>query len=192
MVAPWYAIYMSVWLKIIVICCPNIYTSTQKQQQLPELHPCCSHIYKSALLRFAVFLLHPHSSLQAVNESVPLMSVESCGTELLKCVEEAEWRQQSSFGPWRLDGRGMMLSKLYGSVTQQDQSVLRPSSSPVSPLRLSLNLPILMSFCITPYWFSLFELLSRSSLLPLSQTAVSIHKPWSLMDGFMYHCQLLI
>ena len=41
--------------------------------------------------------------------------------ELLQSVEEAEWRQQNN-GPWRLDVRGMLLSKLYHSVTQQDQS----------------------------------------------------------------------
>lgn len=44
------------------------------------------------------------------------------GAELLQIVEEAEWRQQNNAGPWRLDVRGMLLSKLYHSVTQQDQS----------------------------------------------------------------------
>lgn len=42
-------------------------------------------------------------------------------------VEEAEWRQQSKTGPWRLDVRGMLLSKLYHSVIQQDQS---PQTAP--------------------------------------------------------------
>lgn len=56
----------------------------------------------------------------------------SGGAELLHSVEEAEWRQQSSAGPWRLDVRGMLLSKLYHSVTQQDQSP--PDCSPAPPL----------------------------------------------------------
>lgn len=42
---------------------------------------------------------------------------------VLRSVEEAERRQQCIPSPWRLDIRGMLLSKRNDSVTQQDQSV---------------------------------------------------------------------
>lgn len=65
-------------------------------------------------------------------------------------VEEAERRQQSKTGPWRLDVRGMLLSKLYHSVTQQDQS---PRTAP----KLLLFFFLLRSFC-----FLMFALYSHS------------------------------
>lgn len=60
-------------------------------------------------------------------------------------AEAAERRQQSRAGPWRLDVRGMLLSKLYHSVTQQDQS---PQTA------------VQLFFCCTPAvsWCSLFIL----------------------------------
>lgn len=63
-------------------------------------------------------------------------------------VEEAERRQQSKTGPWRLDVRGMLLSKLYHSVTQQDQS---PQTAP--------KLLLFFFFCAPSVsWCSLFIL----------------------------------
>lgn len=63
-------------------------------------------------------------------------------------VEEAERRQQSKTGPWRLDVRGMLLSKLYHSVTQQDQS---PRTAP--------KLLLFFFFCAPSVsWCSLFIL----------------------------------
>lgn len=98
---------------------------------------------------FSLSLLHSHSFLQALNESVQLVN-----TAFLQSVEEAEWRQQSSAGPWRLDTRGMLLSKLYHSVTQQDQSPL--TAAPLPLFFSSSFTSSLFSFCICRY-FSFFR-----------------------------------
>lgn len=77
-------------------------------------------------------------------------------------VEEAERRQQSKTGPWRLDVRGMLLSKLYHSVTQQDQS---PQTAP----------KLLLFFS-----FALLLFLDVRSLFSLSVShIVTIHHIWS-------------
>lgn len=114
----------------------------RKHQQPPGLLPSCNHAFNSRL--FASLL--PFSSLSVSPSFIPTSSEwvsaahecrESGGAELSQSVEEAEWRQQSSAGPWRLDVRegccwASFITQLHSRISHHR---LQPDSSPLLPLR---------------------------------------------------------
>lgn len=181
---------------------------------MPLIHP-------SLLPFFSFTLIHSYK--------LWMSQCSSWIQRVCRSVEEAEWRQQSSAGPWRLDMRGMLLSKLYHSVTQQDQSpqtAARLLSSPlplflyvpslptppppllsdvvlflpassvfpfVSPCHFSLSLSVFIYFYIPLYCLSLSGLLQSKSLLPLPDTAESIHHKqccWNTKLGSTMHYKI--
>lgn len=163
------------------------------------------------ILLFAAILFHPHSSLQAPSESVPLVNAASGGNRALtECgggwVETTEQR-------WSLKVRcerdvaeqALSLGYTAGSVTDCSPAPLlslrfytfhhsHSDVSAFSPLHLSPSLSVFISFYIPPYCLSFSRLLPRKSLLPLPDTAVSIHHKawsWNTKLGSMMHYETL-